>query len=944
MSEPTVRQTGMEFSHRLSNPDKHPFEEVEWEFRDASIHDAGGNTIFFQARVRVPASWSQTATNIVASKYLHGVPDTPGREAGVDVLIQRVASTVTALGAEDGYFRSPTDAAVFERELIAVLLDQYAAFNSPVWFNVGCERYEPDNHSKSWHWDRKRKEIVSAPAGYRKPQCSACFINSVEDSMESILGLAKTEGMLFKWGSGTGTNFSPIRGSIESLSGGGIASGPLSFMRGYDAFAGAIKSGGKTRRAAKMAILDANHPDIEKFILSKGAEERKAQALIAAGYAGDSPDSEAYRSVFYQNANHSVRVTDEFMELAERGPGQHWPLLARTTGASVKDVDPALLLRKIAEEAWRCGDPGIQFDTTINSWHTCPRTGRINASNPCSEYMFLDNSACNLASLNLVKFVRNGDFDVGLYEHVIRLMIVAQEILVDHSGYPTKQIAQNSHDFRPLGLGYANVGALLMGMGLPYDSDAGRAFAGGLTSLMSGTAYRVSAEIAGAIEDSGTVHGNTRRGNQFPGAFPGYELNQWDFVSVIGRHNVAAQNQFAENLLLPAGLRQRAVAVWKEALVIGQASGYRNAQVTVLAPTGTIGFMMDCDTTGVEPDLALVKFKKLVGGGTVKIVNNSVPAALLRLRYSPDQADLIVHHIAAAGTIEGAPGLKEEHLPIFDCSFRPVNGKRSIHWRGHIQMMAAVQPFLSGAISKTINLPEEATVEDVEAAYFEAWRAKLKAVAIYRNGSKSSQPVTTGAAQSATNETKTEDHLSGPPRAVRHRLPAERPSITHRFSIGGHEGYLTVGFYPNGEAGELFLRMAKEGSTIAGLMECFGTAISVGLQHGVPLKVLCEKFAHTRFEPSGWTGNEEFGYAKSIMDYIFRWMDARLLSGRQLPPFSSTSPDNVTKPQPTRHNDGLHSGGTTGDAPLCSNCGAMMEPNGACHRCAECGTTSGACS
>ena len=954
MSQAILTKHGLAFRVVLARNDVHPFDEVTWELRDAVIQDSRGKTVFAQSNVRVPAAWSQTATNIVASKYFHGILSTDKRETGVDVLIRRVASTIVGWGAEGGYFQSPEDANVFERELSALLVGQYAAFNSPVWFNVGCDRLEPENRSKSWHWDREQFRAVQDAAGYRKPQCSACFINSVEDSMESILDLAKTEGMLFKWGSGTGTNFSPIRGSMESLSGGGTASGPLSFMRGYDAFAGVIKSGGKTRRAAKMAILDVDHPDIEAFIACKSKEEHKAQALIAAGYDGDGPDSEAYASVFYQNANNSVRVTDEFMRLAERGEGQSWPLFARSTGAVVQEVDPARILRQIAEETWRCGDPGVQFDTAINSWHTCPRSGRIHASNPCSEYMFLDDSACNLASLNLVKFLREGVFDTERFVHAIRVMIVAQDILVDHAGYPTASIAGNSHSYRPLGLGYANLGALLMGLGLPYDSEQGRAVAAAITSLMGGAAYRTSAEMAASMDDLARNNVGPSQKQPNPGAFPGYNSNFKDFLAVIERHRAAAQSLYDANPFLPSELRQAALDVWCEAEFLGRQSGFRNAQVTVLAPTGTIGFMMDCDTTGIEPMLGVVVFKKMVGGGYLTLVNQAVETALRGLHYDTATIDGVKQFVLTHSTIEGAPGLREEHLSIFDCAFRPAKGARSIHWRGHIQMVAAVQPFLSGAISKTVNLPQEATVADIENAYFEAWRLGLKAVAIYRDGSKSSQPVSTSTVSAAAAQQEAIPDLSGPPHAMRHRLPAERPAVTHRYSIAGHEGYITVGLYPNGQPGELFLRMAKEGSTIAGLMECFGTAVSVGLQHGVPLKVLCEKFAHTRFEPSGWTGSEEMGYAKSIMDYIFRWIDARFLSGAQLPLFraydggaeGTEDRPNPTPPAiPARNaltvSEALWSTYEMGDAPACSSCGTIMERNGSCYRCRECGGTSG---
>jgi ribonucleoside-diphosphate reductase alpha chain len=943
MSSPAQTKTGLKFNRLLSKQDIHPLDAFEWELREASIQDAKGNTIFAQQNVDVPAVWSQTATNIVASKYLHGPLGTAQRESGVRALLSRVVGTISRWGGEDGYFQTREDAKTFEYELAALLVGQFASFNSPVWFNVGCDQLEPENRARSWHWNEETVAVERSDAGYRNPQCSACFINSVNDSMESILDLAKTEGMLFKWGSGTGTNFSAIRGSMEPLSGGGTASGPLSFMRGYDAFAGVIKSGGKTRRAAKMAILDADHPDIMEFISCKSTEEKKAQALMAAGYNGDGPDSEAYASIFYQNANNSVRVTDTFMRLVAADGEQVWPLVGRSKGTSTGKVDPKVLFRKIAEETWRCGDPGMQFDTTINSWHPCPESGRINASNPCSEYMFLDDSACNLASLNLVKFVRNGIFNTDLFAHAVRLLIVAQDILVDRAGYPTEQIAINSHDYRPLGLGYANLGALLMGMGLPYDSDQGRAMAAAVTSLMGGTAYRTSAEIAAAMMPLAPGNDNLQTGES--GAFPGFTRNREAFLHVIDKHRAAAQQLWDSSHVLADELRHAALDVWQEAQELGKQSGFRNAQVTVLAPTGTIGFMMDCDTTGIEPMLGVVVFKKMVGGGYLTLVNQAVGTALRKLGYLPEEVAAIESYIQANSSIEGAPGLREEHLNIFDCAFRPSKGKRSIHWQGHIHMMAAVQPFLSGAISKTVNLPNEATVADIENAYLEAWRLGLKAVAIYRDGSKTSQPVSASTTDAKESAMQVED-LSGPPAANRHRLQNERSAITHHFSIAGHEGYLTVGLYPNGQPGEIFIRMAKAGSTIAGLMECFGTVVSVSLQHGVPLKVLCDKLSHTRFDPSGWTGNEEVGYAKSIMDFLFRWMELRFLSGKQLPLFVTTaeaSGNAEREPDRARASVSqfLQDAYEVGDAPLCMACGSLMVRNGACYKCINCSESSG---
>ncbi len=866
------------------------------------------------------------------------------------------------------------DAAIFHDELAHLLLTQKAAFNSPVWFNVGCDRLEPEADGQNWHWDPVTGGVQYTASGYRNPQCSACFINAVDDSLDSILTLAKTEGMLFKWGSGTGTNLSSLRGSMELLSGGGQASGPLSFMRGFDAFAGVIKSGGKTRRAAKMVILNVDHPDIVEFIECKAKEEAKAFTLIKAGYDGSGPDSEAFSSIFFQNANNSVRVSDEFMRAYEAdGDFTTYTVKGHEPVATYKARD---MMKKIAESTWLCGDPGMQFDTTINKWHTSKNTARINASNPCSEYMFLDNSACNLASLNLMRFVTPaGTFDISAYRHAISVMITAMEILVDNSGYPTETIARNSHDYRPLGLGYANLGALLMSFGLPYDSVAGRDLAASMTAIMCGQAYLQSAVIAAQCPPLASATPLTASVEHQGGACPGFYVNREPFLDVIRMHraevnNIGKSRQSGEPFTVPQldALIDASRECWDMALVYGERHGYRNSQVTVLAPTGTIGFMMDCDTTGIEPDLALVKYKKLVGGGMIKIVNQTVAPALFKLGYSVDEVNAIVSYIDATGTIEGAPGIQPEHLAVFDCSFKPAKGTRSIHYMGHIKMMAAAQPFLSGAISKTVNLPHEASVDEVAEAYAESWRQGIKAVAIYRDGSKGTQPLNTSmdakkepstldavgsrllshlaaaqpaaeadlktleahgadklevsakqmlaAAQAfqkaleeiaraaavpvlaaspsldaASEPAKTnEQDLDAPPRAVRHRLPEERASLTHKFSIAGHEGYITVGLYPSGQPGEIFIRMAKEGSTVSGLMDAFATSISLALQHGVPLKVLCEKFAHTRFEPSGWTGNEQIGYAKSLMDYIFRWINLRFLSGEQLTLFAGLAP------------------------------------------------------
>jgi ribonucleoside-diphosphate reductase alpha chain len=1065
-ASPAKTSPGVRLNRLFSKPGISPYDEVQWEYRTASITDAAGKSIFEQKDVEVPVDWSMTATNIVASKYLHGQLGTDERETGVRQLVSRVAETVRDWGIKGDYFATPEDAAIFHDELAHLLVTQKAAFNSPVWFNVGCDRLEPNSDAQNWHWNPHNCAVEFSVTGYRNPQCSACFINAVDDSLDAILTLAKTEGMLFKWGSGTGTNLSAIRGSMELLSGGGTASGPLSFMRGFDAFAGVIKSGGKTRRAAKMVILNVDHPDIVDFINCKSKEEAKAWALMREGYDGSSgPDSEAYSSIFFQNANNSVRVTDEFMRAYERD--------GEFTTKTVKESKPVKtykardIMKKIAEATYQCGDPGMQYDTTINKWHTSKNSGRINASNPCSEYMFLDNSACNLASFNLLKFVNAaGTFDITSYRHAIDVMLTAMEILVDNSGYPTESIAKNSHDYRPLGLGYANLGALLMSFGLPYDSDAGRDFAATLTAIMCGQAYLQSSRIAANCPPLAPATSLTQSATENGGACPGYYVNREPFLDVIRMHRaevnkIGKSRTSAEPFSVPQldTLIEASKQCWDEALAHGEKYGYRNSQVTVLAPTGTIGFMMDCDTTGIEPDLALVKYKKLVGGGMIKIVNNTVPAALFKLGYTNDQVDAIVSYIDATGTIEGAPAIKPEHLACFDCSFKPSKGTRSIQYMGHIKMMAATQPFLSGAISKTVNLPHDCTVEDIAEAYAESWRQGLKAVAIYRDGSKGAQPlnVSDGNKAKAIKDANGDDslsiaaervlaalasgkqapdgdvktleaklsekleinsrnvvgaaqafsaalaspaapagaegqNLSAPPRAVRHRLPEERMSLTHKFSIAGHEGYITVGLYPNGQPGEIFIKMAKEGSTVSGLMDAFATSTSISLQHGVPLKVLCEKFAHTRFEPSGWTGNEQIGYAKSLMDYIFRWLQLRFLSGQQLSLFAGLAPGAVSgsgEPSPfdahmlpEQHSSTRGMGSATspqggivhdvgavaeshtelrmedrgvfqhpsdamreymdmGDAPSCQTCGAIMVRNGSCYRCMSCGSTSG---
>jgi ribonucleoside-diphosphate reductase alpha chain len=978
---------GLTFKRYFTKAGVSPYDEIEWELRLAQITDAKGGVIFEQKDVETPKDWSMTATNIVASKYLHGTLDTPERETGVRQLVSRVAETIRDWGIKGGYFRGADDAAIFHDELAHLLLQQKAAFNSPVWFNVGCDRIEPNSDARNWHWNTVEQKVEFGPVGYTKPQCSACFINSVHDSLDSILTLAKTEGMLFKWGSGTGSNLSPLRSSSESLSGGGTASGPLSFMKGFDAFAGVIKSGGKTRRAAKMVILNIDHPDIVDFIECKQKEEAKAWALVEHGYDGSGPDSEAYASVFFQNANNSVRVTDDFMYGVVRDGD--FSTKAVKDGRPINTYKARDLLRKISDATWHCGDPGMQYDTTTNRWHTSKNTARINASNPCSEYMFLDDSACNLASLNLMKFAPNGTFDVEAYRHACAVVITAQEILVDNSGYPTEAISRNSHDYRPLGLGYANLGALLMASGLPYDSDAGRDYAACVTAIMCGEAYLQSSKIAELCPSLEPATPLTHTVEITGGACPGWYVNREPFLDVIRMHRASVNNINKKNV--PAALYEASAATWDEALQHGEKFGYRNSQVTVLAPTGTIGFMMDCDTTGIEPDLALVKYKKLVGGGMIKIVNNTVPAALFKLGYSSDQTNAIVSYIDATGTIEGAPAVKDEHLPVFDCSFKPSKGTRTIHYNGHLKMMAAAQPFISGAISKTINMPENASVDDIMEAYIQAWKLGLKAVAIYRDGSKKAQPLSSMGSATAKSQkgdaaaaqvVEVTDPSAAPPRAVRHRLPDERLSITHKFKVGGHEGYLTVGLYRDGMPGELFITMAKEGSTVSGLMDSFACATSIALQHGVPLKLLCEKFAHTRFEPNGWSTNPDIGYAKSIMDYIFRWLQLRFLTGQQQALFDGLRPKYmggvapVSAPDETpfggpeqqplegfgdSHNveltsQGVPGGSATGhrhaadalkelidmgDAPSCSVCGAIMTRNGSCYRCMSCGSTSG---
>jgi ribonucleoside-diphosphate reductase alpha chain len=908
----TAAQTGLVFERYFTDGEISPFDNVEWEKRTALIGNEKGVTIFRQEDVEVPKNWSQTATNIVTSKYFHGKPGSREREGSVRQLISRVANTIVKWGEEGGYFADDASRDAFKDELTHLLVEQKMSFNSPVWFNVGVQP---------------------------KPQCSACFINSVQDNMESIMGLTRTEGMLFKWGSGTGTNFSALRGSKETLSGGGIASGPVSFMKGFDAFAGVIKSGGKTRRAAKMVILNIDHPDIVEFIECKMKEERKAHVLIEQGY-DSGIDGDAYSSIFFQNANHSVRVTNDFMRAAEED--RDWWTRNVTDGQPAEKLRARDLLLKIADSTWHCGDPGMQYDTTVNRWHTCKSTARINASNPCSEYMFLDDTACNLASLNLMKYLgADGKFDVEAFKHAVDITITAQEILVDNASYPTPKIAENSHAFRPLGLGYANLGALLMSTGLPYDSDEGRDVAGAITALMCGEAYAQSSRVAERM-----------------GPFPGYEVNREPMLDVVRMHRDAMRGIKPDHV--QAELLLAAQESWDIALSHGEKFGFKNSQVTVLAPTGTIGFMMDCDTTGIEPDLALVKHKKLVGGGVIKIVNNTVPEALMRLQYTPEQTSEIVAHIDKKGTIEGAPYLKEEHLAVFDCSLAPLGGGRSITWSGHVKMMAAAQPFLSGAISKTINMPEESSIEDIMNAYIESWKMGLKAVAIYRDNSKRSQPLS--AAGQKKDDKKTETVSPTDPvqrelfaRQQREKMPTERASVTHKFSVGGHEGYITVGMYEDGRPGEIFIKMSKEGSTLSGVMDGLALTVSLGLQYGVPLKVFVDKLVNTRFEPSGITSNPNIRFVSSVLDYIARWLGGRFIS----PDYLKLTPGEQAAaiPAPTSPNAqaletmlaAINIGSTSSakqrdaheGAPACSECGMLMVPNGACYKCENCGSTSG---
>jgi ribonucleoside-diphosphate reductase alpha chain len=919
----------------FTTPETHPFDAIEWEHRDARIGH-GDRVAFEQRDVEFPKSWSQNATNIVAQKYFRGQLDTPAREHSVKQMIGRVAGTIAGWGRERGYFASEQDGDAFEAELTHILLHQMAAFNSPVWFNVGFEE---------------------------QPQCSACFILSVKDTMESILEWNTKEGMIFRGGSGSGINLSNIRGSMETLAKGGTASGPVSFMRGADSWAGTIKSGGKTRRAAKMVVLNIDHPDIREFIWCKAKEEDKAQALRDAGF-DMSIDGDGFTSIQYQNANNSVRITDEFMKAVEEDG--EWRLLARQGGEPVGEpVKARDLMHEIAQAAWRCADPGVQYDTVINNWHTCPNSGRINASNPCSEYMHVDDSACNLASINLMKF-RNpdGTLDVEPFAHTVDVMLLAQEIVVGPSSYPTEEIGVNARAFRQLGLGYANLGALLMSNGMPYDSDEGRGVAAAITALMTGRAYRRSAQTAAAL-----------------GPYEHYEENREAHKGVMRMHRDAsyaiADNHCADSELLAAARRS-----WDEAVALGEEHGYRNAQATVLAPTGTISFLMDCDTTGVEPDFSLVKFKELVGGGQMTIVNRTVPLALQTLGYNEQQIEQIEAHLAEHGTIVGAPGLLDEHLPVFDVAV----GERAISHMGHLKMMGAVQPFISGAISKTVNMPQESSVEDIADAYQQAWHLGIKALAIYRDGSKTAQALRTDAQQEAGVDRATDPAdvealveaavskalADAGPR--RKRMPRERKSITHKFSIGGHEGYITAGMYEDGSVGEIFLTdIGKEGSTLRGMMNSYATAISIALQYGVPLETLVQKFSYMRFEPEGITGNPEIPFAKSMPDYIMRWLASRFLSTDAQEELGILTPEVRARKLAQEAAQSVVSSDTAGPeasaapagtvpaasaltdtppvvpaklqgldlGPACSQCGGMMQRTGSCYTCSSCGNNTG---
>jgi ribonucleoside-diphosphate reductase alpha chain len=917
----------------------HPYDEVTWERRDVVMTNwRDGSIVFEQRGVEFPSFWSVNATNIVTTKYFRGAVGTPQRETSLRQLIDRVVRTYRKAGEEHGYFASEADAEVFDHELTRMLLHQVFSFNSPVWFNVGTPSPQ---------------------------QVSACFILSVDDSMDSILDWYKEEGLIFKGGSGAGVNLSRIRGSMELLSSGGEASGPVSFMRGADASAGTIKSGGATRRAAKMVILDVDHPDVEEFIGLKAREEHKIRALRDAGFDMDLGGRDT-TSVQYQNANNSVRVSDEFMTAVENGGT--FDLRARLDGRVVKTVDAKTMFRQIAQAAWECADPGLQYDDTINDWHTNPETGRITASNPCSEYMSLDNSSCNLASLNLMKFrTPSGGFDTEKFVKSVELVITAMDISISFADFPTQKIAETTRAYRQLGIGYANLGALLMASGLPYDSDGGRSVAAAITSLMTGTAYRRSAELAGAV-----------------GPYDGYARNAEPHKRVMRKHAAANDGIKAHRLATP--IVREAAKQWQQCLKLGEKHGYRNAQASLLAPTGTIGLMMDCDTTGIEPDLALVKFKKLVGGGSMQIVNQTVPAALRTLGYQEEQVEAITEYINEHGHVVNAPGLRQEHYPVFDCAM----GERTIAPMGHVRMMAAAQPFLSGAISKTVNMPESATVEDIEHVYFQGWKLGLKAIAVYRDNCKVGQVLNVGGKKKDEAAAKPEKELVVEYRPTRKRLPKKRPSETVSFSVGGAEGYMTASSYPDDGLGEVFLKMSKQGSTLAGVMDAFSIAISVGLQYGVPLETYVKKFTNMRFEPAGMTDDPDLRMATSVVDYIFRRLALDFLplerraelgiftakeraaqvraeaAGEEFDlaalassapvetkPAIEAKPAAETKPTPEATAKPVErSVGSSmellervankeSDAPLCFTCGTKMRPAGSCYVCEGCGSTSG---
>jgi len=971
-------QKGLKVEQFFSTAGVHPFDQLEWERRSAKITSDSGQAIFEQNDIEVPTSWSQLATKVVASKYFYGDIETGQRENSVKQLIHRVCKTIAERGKKDGYFATDDDAENFYNELTWLCVNQYGAFNSPVWFNVGLfDVYGVAGSKHNYHWDKQKQKAVKCENSYEYPQSSACFIQSVKDSMEDIMRLATSEAMLFKHGSGTGTDLSTLRSSKEKLAGGGKPSGPLSFMRVYDQIAAVIKSGGKTRRAAKMQSLKVDHPDIKEFIICKAEEEKKAWALIEAGYSGDY-NNEAYSSVMFQNSNLSIRVTDEFMQAVEKG--DKWTTHAVTTGEKAGEHSARELMELIAESTRICGDPGLQYHSTINRWHTCPNSGAIDASNPCSEYMFINDSACNLASLNLMKFRKDdGSFNVDAFRKAVRLFIIAQEILVDNGSYPDESIAINSHLFRPLGLGYANLGSLIMSVALAYDSDQARALAAAISAIMAGTAYETSAEIAAVKEP-----------------FEKFSENADAMLKVINMHRRAAYDIPESHC--PDYLRNAAKDAWDNAFDAGTKIGFRNAQTTVLAPTGTIGFMMDCDTTGVEPDIALVKYKLLAGGGMLKLVNKTVPMALDRLGYSAADIRSICDYIDKNETIEQAEKLNADHLPVFDCAFKPRTGKRCIHYTAHLKMMAAVQPFISGAISKTINMPKESTAEEIAEAYMKGWKLGLKAVAIYRDGSKKLQPVSTKKHKDAKSKAAAEAAVQTRP--FRHRLPDTRRSITHKFSVAQHEGYLTVGLYEDGQPGEVFITMAKEGSTIGGLMDVIGTCTSMALQYGVPLIALVDKFRHARFEPSGMTSNRDIPFAKSLIDYIFCWLGCQFIPGyaeKNTPNRTVTPKENKntttakqvvekTKElakkiaeaktgakQPAKQPSLTPAGRLVGlanrigslvgsasqsetkvmeqfnaqfehfqdDAPACDICGAITVRNGTCYKCYNCGNSMG---